>query len=61
MLNKIKGALFGFAIGDALGATTEFLTKDEIKQKYGLVKEIVGGGWLNLARGETTDDTDMTL
>jgi ADP-ribosyl-[dinitrogen reductase] hydrolase len=61
MLNKIKGALFGFAIGDALGATTEFLTKEEIKQKYGQVKEIVGGGWLNLARGETTDDTDMTL
>jgi ADP-ribosyl-[dinitrogen reductase] hydrolase len=61
VLNKIKGALFGFAIGDALGATTEFLTKEEIKQKYGQVKEIIGGGWLNLARGETTDDTDMTL
>ncbi|WP_199478443.1 ADP-ribosylglycohydrolase family protein [Peribacillus saganii] len=61
MLNKIKGALFGFAIGDALGGTTEFLTKDEIKKRYGYVKEIIGGGCWNLAKGETTDDTAMTL
>lgn len=61
MLNKIKGALFGFAIGDALGGTTEFLTKEEIKREYGLVKEIVGGGVWNLEKGETTDDTAMTL
>jgi ADP-ribosyl-[dinitrogen reductase] hydrolase len=61
MLNKIKGALFGVAIGDALGGTTEFLTKEEIKKKYGQVKEIVGGGCWNLQKGETTDDTAMTL
>jgi ADP-ribosyl-[dinitrogen reductase] hydrolase len=61
MLNKIKGALFGLAIGDALGGTTEFLTKAEIKRKYGLIKEIVGGGVWNLQKGETTDDTAMTL
>ena len=29
MLNKIKGALFGLAIGDAFGGKTEFLTKEE--------------------------------
>lgn len=61
MLDKIKGALFGLAIGDALGGTTEFLTKEEIKKKYGFVKEIVGGGVWNLQKGETTDDTAMTL
>jgi ADP-ribosyl-[dinitrogen reductase] hydrolase len=61
MINKIKGALFGFAIGDALGGTTEFLTKEDIKREYGLVKEIVGGGVWNLEKGETTDDTAMTL
>jgi ADP-ribosyl-[dinitrogen reductase] hydrolase len=61
MLNKIKGALFGLAIGDALGGTTEFLTKEEIEKEYGFVKEIVGGGCWNLKKGDTTDDTAMTL
>lgn len=61
MLNKIKGALFGLAIGDALGGTTEFLTKEEIKRIYGRVEDIVGGGVWGLEKGETTDDTAMTL
>ena len=43
MLDKMKGALFGLAIGDALGGTTEFLTKAEIERKYGLVEGIIGG------------------
>ncbi|MBI0577773.1 ADP-ribosylglycohydrolase family protein [Neobacillus cucumis] len=61
MLNKIKGALFGFAIGDALGGTTEFLTKEAVKERYGQVREIIGGGVWRLEKGETTDDTAMTL
>lgn len=59
--SKIKGSLYGFAIGDAMGATTEFMTSESIKKKYGQVKDIVGGGWLNLKVGEVTDDTQMTL
>lgn len=59
--SRIKGALYGFAIGDAMGATTEFMTKESIKKKYGVVKDIIGGGWLNLKAGEVTDDTQMTL
>ncbi len=58
--NKIAGAIYGFAIGDAMGATTEFMHKDEIKKEYGIVKDIIGGGWLNLQPGEVTDDTQMT-
>lgn len=59
--SKIKGALYGFAIGDAMGATTEFMSEIEIKEKYGEVRDIIGGGWLNLKPGEVTDDTQMTL
>ncbi|TCS81041.1 ADP-ribosylglycohydrolase family protein [Tepidibacillus fermentans] len=61
MLDKIKGALFGVAVGDALGGTTEFMTPEQIQQKYGRLTEIVGGGVWNLEPGETTDDTAMTI
>ena len=61
MRDKITGAVYGFAIGDAMGATTEFMTFDQIKRKYGQVTDIIGGGWLNLAPGEITDDTQMTM
>lgn len=61
MINKVKGALYGVAIADALGGPLEFLHKDKIKQEYGLVTEMIGGGWLDLIPGETTDDTAMTL
>ncbi|MFJ8236367.1 ADP-ribosylglycohydrolase family protein [Ureibacillus sp. NPDC094379] len=61
MLDKIQGGLIGVAVGDALGATTEFMTKEEIKAQYGKVTEIMGGGVWGLAQGETTDDTAMTL
>ncbi|RUL49870.1 ADP-ribosylglycohydrolase family protein [Lysinibacillus antri] len=61
MLDKIKGGLFGLAIGDALGGTTEFMTREEIQSQYGKVTDIIGGGVWNLEAGETTDDTAMTI
>ncbi len=60
-LDRIKGCIFGLAIGDALGATLEFMKKEEIKEKYGVLKDIIGGGWLHLKPGEFTDDTQLTL
>ena len=58
---RALGAYLGAAIGDALGATVEFMTRGEISAKYGVHREIVGGGWLKLKPGETTDDTAMAL
>lgn len=59
--DRIRGALYAHAIGDAMGATTEFMTAEEIKIKYGRVDDLIGGGWLDLNVGETTDDTAMTI
>ncbi len=55
------GAYLGVAVGDALGATTEFLTPREIRHKYGVHRKIIGGGWLHLKPGRVTDDTEMSL
>ncbi|NOU66303.1 ADP-ribosyl-[dinitrogen reductase] hydrolase [Paenibacillus sp. LMG 31461] len=61
VLNKIKGGLYGVAIGDALGGTTEFMSVREIQARYGYLTEIIGGGAWRLEPGEVTDDTMMTL
>jgi ADP-ribosyl-[dinitrogen reductase] hydrolase len=61
LLERALGAYLGFAVGDALGATVEFLTKGEIREKYGLHRKMIGGGWLHLAPGQVTDDTEMAL
>ena len=59
--DKVLGSLVGFAVGDAMGATTEFMTKEQIRKEYGYITEILGGGWLNLKKGMVTDDTQMML
>ena len=59
--DKALGAYLGLAIGDALGATVEFMRPREILLQYGTHRDIVGGGWLKLPRGQVTDDTTMCL
>ncbi|OGU17989.1 MAG: ADP-ribosyl-[dinitrogen reductase] hydrolase [Geobacteraceae bacterium GWC2_53_11] len=59
--DRARAAFIGMAIGDALGATVEFMTASEIASKYGTFKDIVGGGWLRLKPGQVTDDTEMAL
>ena len=54
--DRRAGAILGLAVGDALGARYEFDTADEVPEGP---LEILGGGWLNLAPGETTDDTAL--
>lgn len=59
--DRALGAYLGFAVGDALGATVEFMTRREIETQYGVHRKMVGGGWLHLAPGQVTDDTEMAL
>ena len=61
VLSRARGAFLGVAVGDALGATTEFMTPAEIRSKFGVHRKIVGGGWLHLKPGRVTDDTEMSL
>ena len=60
-LDRGAAAYLGLAIGDALGATVEFLTPNEIRHQHGVHRDITGGGWLRLKAGQVTDDTTMSL
>ncbi|WP_128000729.1 ADP-ribosyl-[dinitrogen reductase] hydrolase [Piscinibacter defluvii] len=65
LLDRCLGAYLGLALGDALGATVEFMTPREIAHRFaregGLHDQITGGGWLKLPPGAVTDDTTMSL
>jgi ADP-ribosyl-[dinitrogen reductase] hydrolase len=61
LAERARGAYLGLAIGDALGATVEFLTAGEIRAQYGRHEHLTGGGWLKLKPGQVTDDTQMSL
>lgn len=55
--DSYRGALIGVAVGDALGATVDELPRSEVRQKYGVHREIIGGGRLGLQAGEVAADT----
>jgi ADP-ribosyl-[dinitrogen reductase] hydrolase len=59
--DRATAAYLGLAIGDALGATVEFMTPREIAAQYGVHDTLRGGGWLHLKPGQVTDDTTMAL
>lgn len=57
--DKVLGTLLGVAIGDALGATLEFLPYEAAQ--VATAENIVGGGHFKWRAGQPTDDTDQTL
>ena len=59
--DRFRGALLGLAVGEAMGTPAEFLTADQIVEKYGFITEMIGGGIYDVAPGETIDATEMML
>jgi ADP-ribosyl-[dinitrogen reductase] hydrolase len=55
--DRATGALLGLAVGDAVGTTLEFKSRDS----YPLLTDMIGGGPFGLKAGEWTDDTAMAL
>jgi ADP-ribosylglycohydrolase len=58
------GALFGLAVGDALGTTYEFARIDQASYPTlatGPATDVVGGGPFALPPGAITDDTQMAV
>lgn len=60
--DRALGALLGLAVGDALGAPLENLSREAIVAAHGgPLTEMVGGGRLGLSPGEVTNDTRLAL
>ena len=59
--DRFRGALLGLAVGDALGAPAEFLTPGQVRERWGVLDEMVGGGCHDVRPGEVTDATEMML
>ncbi|MDQ6437067.1 ADP-ribosylglycohydrolase family protein [Mesorhizobium sp. LHD-90] len=55
--DRAIGAFVGLAVGDAVGTTLEFKTRDSFEP----ITDMVGGGPFRLKPGEWTDDTSMAL
>lgn len=56
MKDKLRDAIFGLAVGDALGVPFEFQNRGEFK-----CMDMVGYGTHNQPEGTWSDDTSMTL
>lgn len=57
--NNIKAALFGVAVGDALGVPVEFQSREIISKNP--VSDMIGYGTYNLPPGTWSDDSSLTF
>lgn len=55
--DRVRGALIGLAVGDAVGAAVEFRPRGT----FAPLTEMVAGGPHHLEKGQFTDDTSMAL
>lgn len=58
ILDRFEGTLIGCAVGDALGAPVEGMSRDTIRDMHGEVTDFLEGGF---GVGRITDDTQMTV
>lgn len=58
---RFRATLLGAAVGDALGGPAQFLTPEQVAERWGVLTEMVGGGPHDLRPGETSDATGMML
>ncbi len=65
VLDRFRGCFLGLAVGDALGMPTEGYTAEEIRSKFGIIKDMMpapeGHFHTGLKAGQYTDDTQETL
>lgn len=64
--DRARGALYGLAVGDALGMPTQFLSREVIAGQYGVVENFEPGPDNNpiskgMPAGRVTDDTDQAV
>ena len=61
----VRTMLEAFAVGDALGMATEFMTRSEIVERFGMVAELIDPSQSrnhgDLRRGQITDDTEQLI
>lgn len=65
MQRKIESVLEAFAVGDAVGMPTEFMTRQQIADNFGLVNELISPelsfNHSNLMFAQVTDDTEQNI
>jgi ADP-ribosyl-[dinitrogen reductase] hydrolase len=59
--NAAYGAVFGALVGDAAGATLEFIGRSPTKKEVREALKMIGGGVWQIAPGQITDDGELTL
>ncbi len=60
LLRRASGCLAGVAVGDALGGPLEGYSTEQIATQFVQLREMTGGGYKELAPGDTSDDTAHT-
>lgn len=58
-MNKVQGAIFGLAVGDALGVPVEFRSREYLKASP--LKDMIGYGTHNQPPGTWSDDSSLTF